>query len=229
MIKTLLFVLCLVTNGRHIVDGIRNTHTEDLELDKQLKLVNKPPVKSIHRKPSVQNSMRAKSIVGLHKVECPSGTVPIRRTMKNDLIKSKLLFNNHIMTQELQPGHHDKNTKNWWLSVQNQHIGYFPEKLFSGMSSANIVGWGGETITPKGIPSPPMGSGYFPDGDLIHACYFRHVTFQNASWQNYGPEDYRQDIFNDKPDCYKAQFYGYVGKESEYALLFGGPGGDCEN
>lgn len=49
MINTLfLLVLCLVTNTSHRVDGIQTTPKEELELEKQLKLINKDPITSIH-------------------------------------------------------------------------------------------------------------------------------------------------------------------------------------
>ncbi|XP_027941318.1 uncharacterized protein LOC114195126 [Vigna unguiculata] len=53
--------------------------------------------------------------------------------------------------------------KDWWLYINNIYIGYFRAKLFSNMNSAEKVGWGGRTLTPRGSSSPPMGSGHFPD------------------------------------------------------------------
>jgi len=43
-----LLVLCLVIGTSHRVDGRHNTMKEDLELERQLKLINKPPIKSTH-------------------------------------------------------------------------------------------------------------------------------------------------------------------------------------
>ncbi|KAL2317372.1 hypothetical protein Fmac_031248 [Flemingia macrophylla] len=321
-------------NLAQLADG--NIHKEDLELEKQLKLVNKPSVKSIHTKfgyivdcidinkqpafdhpllknhklqlkPSLQKSSRetivknstVKSIFGLHKVQCPTGTVPIRRILKDDLIRSKL-FNNHILTQEKHGYHYadvflkpeyapyygvsgtnsvynpivlrsdqftsshlrvqngpiqaadqirlgwhvapqlyggdegtylfsswDKRTKNWWVSIQNENIGYFPATLFSNMSSGDYVGWGGETITPPGTPSPQMGSGYLPDRVFVHACYFRNVAIQSEPRISYGPPDSYVATFKDKPDCFDALYYGNLKHEVGYSLQFGGPGGVC--
>ncbi|GAU14131.1 hypothetical protein TSUD_169560 [Trifolium subterraneum] len=70
----------------------------------------------------------------------------------------------------------DSKTKNWWLINHNENIGYFPASLFSNLTSAGQVGWGGKTTTSPGSPSPPMGSGHLPDDLFNHACYFRHVT-----------------------------------------------------
>ncbi|XP_045831258.1 uncharacterized protein LOC123922605 [Trifolium pratense] len=123
----------------------------------------------------------------------------------------------------------DPDTKNWWLINKNQNIGYFPASLFSNLTSAGQVGWGGKTTTSPGSPSPPMGSGYFPDNVFNHACYFRHVTFQNDSRQDFGPEDYLVDTFSDKPNCYSAEYYGNERSDVGYCLQFGGPGGRCND
>ncbi|XP_020209536.1 uncharacterized protein LOC109794503, partial [Cajanus cajan] len=139
MINTLVVVLCLMIGGvSHVIYGIQNTLKEDIELEKQLKLINKPPIKSIHtefgyivdcidinkqpafdhpllknhklqRKPNFgktnAKTSPTRSIFGLDKNKCPSGTVPIRRTTKDDLIREKLLLNDDIMMQNA-PGIH---------------------------------------------------------------------------------------------------------------------------
>jgi len=49
MIHILFFVLCLVnSHDSHRVHGIQHTLEEDLELERQLQLINKSPLKSIH-------------------------------------------------------------------------------------------------------------------------------------------------------------------------------------
>jgi len=49
MIHILFFVLCLVNcHDNHAVHGIQHTLQEDLELERQLQLINKTPVKSVH-------------------------------------------------------------------------------------------------------------------------------------------------------------------------------------
>ncbi|CAL5442425.1 unnamed protein product [Camellia sinensis] len=75
------------------------TKEEDLELEEQLKHLNKPAVKTIQMKPiSLPNRSRdqvsskdSKPLhIGLKGGDCPVGTVPIRRTTKEDLIREKL-------------------------------------------------------------------------------------------------------------------------------------------
>ncbi|RDX60296.1 hypothetical protein CR513_61573, partial [Mucuna pruriens] len=362
MMNILFFLLCLVpcsASHRRIYSP-----KQDLDLERQLKLVNKSPVKSIHtnfgdmvdcidikkqpafnhpllknhklqRKPSSQKSFgktRAKnlyteSIFGLGKEECPTGTVPIRRTTKDNLIRDKPLLDNHILTQN-QPGNHyaeaymlpflgpyyavsgnnsiynptlqmkdqisashlflqngpkgstekivagwhvapqfyggdsatyiyaswsvslkpcfissifnseikktgcyniqcpgfvqtnkykylgfrvnntsiyggtmietkisifqDVSTKNWWLSIENDPVGYFPIALFSNLTSADKVGY---------------------------------VSFQNGLRRDFGPDDVK--TFSDNTDCFGVEYYGNQKGEVGYSLQFGGPGGNC--
>ncbi|XP_028199646.1 uncharacterized protein LOC114384190 [Glycine soja] len=378
MMNIFLFVLCLVINGGiHKVHGIQNTLKEDLELERQQQLINKPHIKSIRtkfgeiidcidinkqpafdhpllknhklqRKPNFKISSVKDSttrfIFGLKKDQyCPSGTVPIQRITKGDLIGDKLL-NSHTLTQST-PGDHfaevslvpglgpyygvsgslsvynpkvekdqisastlwvqngdanriefgwhvnpslygddttyiysrwtrdnykqtgcfnmqcpgfvqthkgiylgtrvdntsiyggtiveanvsiaqDPITKSWWLSLESTTIGYFPIALFSNLTSAEQGGWGGRTHAPPGAPSPPMGSGYFPDDNLVHACYFRQVSFKNGSIQDYGPEEYHVHTNTDNPSCFGVEYYGDQGRQAGYSLQFGGPGGN---
>lgn len=107
-------------------------------------------------------------------------------------------------------------------------IGYFPASFFFNLTSAGQVGWGGRTSTSQGTPSPPMGSGLFPDSNFNHACYFKDISFQNGSTKSYGPEEYSTQSFSDKPNCYFAKYYG-KDREVGFSLQFGGPGGNCGN
>ncbi|KAF8379085.1 hypothetical protein HHK36_028514 [Tetracentron sinense] len=115
---------------------------EDMELERQLKLINKTPLKTIqtaygdvidcidiHKQlvfdhPLLKNhkiqmrpsfplkgvtneasSMANQIRVGLKSKGCPSGTVPIRRTRKEDLIRSKTFASINPNTREV-PGSH---------------------------------------------------------------------------------------------------------------------------
>ncbi|KAG5387366.1 hypothetical protein IGI04_038836 [Brassica rapa subsp. trilocularis] len=70
----------------------RELYEEDLKLERQLKLVNKPSVKTVKMRPSNMNGLEeVEKEEGNNEieVECPHGTVPIRRTTKEDLIRQK--------------------------------------------------------------------------------------------------------------------------------------------
>ncbi|CAL5189962.1 unnamed protein product [Lathyrus oleraceus] len=378
MINILFLFMCLVAGitGR-IFDTMQSTLMEDLEIEKELKLINKAPVKTIYTKfgyildcidinnqpsldhpllknhklqkyPSFRTSKKTsstKAILGIQKDECPIGTVPIKRTTKDDLIRGKSYFNNGLndhmhgnhyaevisgyfpyynavhgtssiynvsvtndqssssvmyvrngpdSTNYIGMGWHvapelyndyaphvyivrtndnfnntgcfnllclgfvltthvnyvggritdsstyegdifkmtlsitqDLETKNWWLNLQDEMLGYFPASLFSDLNYAGEVGWGGRTSTSLSSPSPPMGSGVFPDNVYNHASYFTHVSFQINSTERLEPETYTVKTFNDKPDCFFAEYYGLLDEEFRYSLQFGGPGGNC--
>ncbi|KAK6783289.1 hypothetical protein RDI58_021086 [Solanum bulbocastanum] len=71
---------------------------ENLELERQLKLINKPAIKKIKMKPTLPNlhgddtssNINKPSNIGLKGGGCPTGTVPIRRITKDDLIRQTL-------------------------------------------------------------------------------------------------------------------------------------------
>ncbi|KAK7320933.1 hypothetical protein VNO77_30895 [Canavalia gladiata] len=308
------------------------------------KLQRKPSFENTIEKTSVKNSS-ARSISGLEKYQCPIGTIPIRRTTKDDLIQAKSLLKYHPMMADV-PGLHvaevsllpdsgpyydvsgkltiynpkvekdqtssayswvqtgqnrilagwhvspglygdnaahffvawtsdnfqktgcvnlqcpgfvqtskqsylglrleppstpekieeievyitkDTKAENWWVVLDRENIGYFPATLFSDLSSANTGGWGGRTTTPKGSPSPPMGSGTFPTGIIDNGpCQFSHLSFQGSLRQNSGPEISQTKTFTDRSDCYRAENYGSKGGAvKRYFVQFGGPGGNC--
>ncbi|KOM44182.1 hypothetical protein LR48_Vigan05g178700 [Vigna angularis] len=122
----------------------------------------------------------------------------------------------------------DPKTKNWWISAGNVNIGYYPAALFSNLGSASIVGWGGRTQAKVGSPSPPMGSGHFPDGNKDHACYFRSPMVQDASREIYRPESIMTRPFSDNTKCYDVYYYkDHGGVYDEGLIQFGGPGTNC--
>ncbi|KOM47038.1 hypothetical protein LR48_Vigan07g074200 [Vigna angularis] len=121
----------------------------------------------------------------------------------------------------------DAETKNWWLTLGDKNIGYFPAALFVNLGSAAIVGWGGRTKANIGSPSPPMGSGHFPDGHSLNSCYFRSVFIQDSSRDIYGPKPDQTVSFTDNSKCYGVTYYGDQREFGGSVLQFGGPGGDC--
>ncbi|XP_019431013.1 PREDICTED: uncharacterized protein LOC109338273 [Lupinus angustifolius] len=120
----------------------------------------------------------------------------------------------------------DPNSKNWWLIVNDIQVGYYPAELFSNMIIADKVGWGGKVSgIMKGL-SPPMGSGYFPDGDLTHACFIRQISYNvNGSIQE--PNQDLLDISVDNPNCYNLTYLGFLDNDNRNTFQFGGPGGQC--
>ncbi|XP_061367701.1 protein neprosin-like [Gastrolobium bilobum] len=120
----------------------------------------------------------------------------------------------------------DSNSKNWWLIVNDINVGYFPAALFSNMSVADLVGWGGRVTGVVKGTSPQMGSGYFPDGDLTHACFARRISY-NVPESLQEPQKNPLEIYVDKPHCYNLTYFGFFDDNNRYTFQFGGPGGDC--
>ncbi|CAK8531945.1 unnamed protein product [Lathyrus sativus] len=383
MMFLLILFSTIVTS--HGYDDNDITLKEDFELEKQLKLINKSPIKSIHTefgyiidcidiktqpafdhpllknhklqiRPSFYSNIKSKSMnisqtktnFILDKLNCPKGSVPIRRTTKEDLIRAKSLSNNNILAtrtthkaevylryfggknyygitgtasvynprctiaqasssniyvrngqgnafNEISVGWHvfphingddrtyafatwtsdgymktgcynvqcqgfvqtnsqyhigtvipqtsvyggdivempvsivqDERSKNWWITINGKAVGYYPQALFNNLKTADQVGWGGATIA-MGAPSPQMGSGFFPDRNFGHACYFKNIGYKNkTNSAYYGPDEYLTDIYRDVPSCFGVDYYGKQNSPYGYSLQFGGPGGRCD-
>ncbi|CAJ2633856.1 unnamed protein product [Trifolium pratense] len=120
----------------------------------------------------------------------------------------------------------DRTTHNWWLTVADKTIGYFPAALFPNMVEPSGLGWGGSTLSPMGTSSPSMGSGHLPDKDFVHASYFRDIGIQVDDSGNYNQPsgDKYVDADADAASCYNVEYYGDQGEEFGYSLQFGGPG-----
>ncbi|XP_027348143.1 uncharacterized protein LOC113859618 [Abrus precatorius] len=122
----------------------------------------------------------------------------------------------------------DPDTKNWWLTVKDINVGYFPAALFSNMSEANLVGWGGRAYGDVNGTSPQMGSGYFPDGDMTHACFVRRLSYnENGSFEE--PQEHLLYKSFDNQHCYDIQYFGIFDEDFRYTFQFGGPGGNCSS
>ncbi|XP_019450590.1 PREDICTED: uncharacterized protein LOC109352865 [Lupinus angustifolius] len=83
---------------------------------------------------------------------------------------------------------HDPETNNWWVRLNNRNLGYYPEILFSNLAFKNLGGWIGMIWTLAGIPSPPIGSGNFPDNNLYRSCFIRQMKFQTDTKKILAPK-----------------------------------------
>ncbi|KAK2453582.1 hypothetical protein QL285_001250 [Trifolium repens] len=114
----------------------------------------------------------------------------------------------------------------WWVIINHYTVGYFPATLFTNLNAADEVGWGGRTIA-IGVPSPPMASGYFPDGDFYHVGYFINMGYKNATTSaDIGPDELAVHENTDASNCYRVK-YNDNSQFGGHALQFGGPGGNC--
>ncbi|CAL5373805.1 unnamed protein product [Camellia sinensis] len=102
-VHAIVLFLCVCSHlvGHNGIEGDWRSLTkeEDLELEERLKHLNKPAVKTIQMKPTslpkrsrdqVSANVSKPLHIGLKGGGCPVGTVPIKRTTKEDLIREKL-------------------------------------------------------------------------------------------------------------------------------------------
>ncbi|KAM3747438.1 hypothetical protein ACB098_05G034800 [Castanea mollissima] len=108
----------------------------------------------------------------------------------------------------------DENNENWWLQVDDQLIGYWPQSIFTYLaSSATTLDWGGEIYNSKPGGShtkTQMGSGHFPDEGYGKASYFRNIQYMDSTGNFRDAEDMGLILYN------------YFGNGTH--VYFGGPG-----
>ncbi|KAG5593173.1 hypothetical protein H5410_043687 [Solanum commersonii] len=98
IVRQTLLVLYFILSYDGVEGKIKLSKLEDSELEKQLKLLNKPAIKIIKMKPTltrraqnpdISSTADKSSSIWLKDNGCPLGTVPIRRITKDDLIRQR--------------------------------------------------------------------------------------------------------------------------------------------
>ncbi|MFS7892312.1 putative neprosin [Helianthus anomalus] len=118
----------------------------------------------------------------------------------------------------------DPNSKDWWLRVGTEVIGFWPAELFTDLHDrANRIDYGGEvySATYSGThTSTQMGSGHFQDEGYKKAAFARNLEMVDQD--NYLREVSNLNIFVEKPNCYGIN-NGHSDAWGNY-IFFGGPG-----
>ncbi|KAK1260880.1 hypothetical protein QJS04_geneDACA002026 [Acorus gramineus] len=125
--------------------------------------------------------------------------------------------------------HKDVNNTGWWLTIEDQVIGYWPLALFKTLNeAASSAQWGGEIFSPRTAPGPQMGSGQFPEEGYQRAAFQRLTCVVDESKAWAAPNIYNVMDSSDKNDCYRV-VEGPWGDDNPWlnSFYFGGPGG-CE-
>ncbi|XP_043693629.1 uncharacterized protein LOC122644092 [Telopea speciosissima] len=124
--------------------------------------------------------------------------------------------------------HLDVFTGNWWLKYGNIEVGYWPKKLFVGLSSmAASVEWGGEVKSSHIGQTHPhtatdMGSGRFIGSGWGYDCFIRNIRIlDNSLTLKFPPINYP---YTDEYTCYDIYYRRYDVTDPEF--YFGGPGYD---
>ncbi|CAN8277234.1 unnamed protein product [Cochlearia groenlandica] len=121
----------------------------------------------------------------------------------------------------------DSDTRNWWLTIGNNVMGYWPGTLFFYLQhSAIAVQWGGEVYSPNiGITKPhtttAMGSGEWAYDLWGKASFHTNMRIKDYSLQIKYP-NYLSE-YADEYDCYSTKLHRKT-YMSEPHFYFGGPG-----
>jgi hypothetical protein len=76
-------------------------------------------------------------------------------------------------------------TGDWWLSIDDHYVGYYPRALFTAVKNhAAAIDFGGEitnNATGGKHTTTDMGSGKFPSAGKTHAAYMRKLRYNNSN------------------------------------------------
>ena len=95
---------------------------------------------------------------------------------------------------------------NWWIKVNGQWMGYYPNSLFASTGLhdlADQVVWGGEVFDAQSHPettATDMGSGLFPWEGFARAAYMRNLMVSTDQSGTLVP--FSGDMSADQTDCY---------------------------
>ncbi|XP_050379790.1 uncharacterized protein LOC126797160 [Argentina anserina] len=140
---------------------------------------------------------------GCYNLEC-SGFVQVNRKFAIGLpIKPVSTYNGKQVEIFLSIYKH-QSVGQWWLMVQDQALGYWPDKILPSLKgSADTVTWGGEIYNsePGGRhTSTQMGSGHYPSEGYGKASYFRNIQYLANSGKFVDADELITYVT--KPPCY---------------------------
>ncbi|PON75647.1 hypothetical protein TorRG33x02_244960 [Trema orientale] len=120
----------------------------------------------------------------------------------------------------------NKESGHWWLQIQDQAIGYWPDSIFTTIKDgAEIISWGGEIIN-NGLEGhhtrTQMGSGHFPSEGYKKAAFFRNIQYVDDAGIFKDPEYLIP--YASKPSCYSFEVGEDTSTDKGTFFYFGGPG-----
>ncbi|KAL0685974.1 hypothetical protein Bca4012_052822 [Brassica carinata] len=128
------------------------------------------------------------------------------------------------MSEVIEAGWMDSQSKNWWLASHDNVYGYWPRAIFKHLpQGATAVQWGGEVysrnVRKKPHTKTPMGSGESPIQLLGKACYHTFIRIKDASMH----PKYSMPLaeFSDENQCYTTILHKETNVSEPY-LYFGG-------
>ncbi|KAL3504439.1 hypothetical protein ACH5RR_034280 [Cinchona calisaya] len=113
----------------------------------------------------------------------------------------------------------------WYVSLNDNVLGYWPQSLFVNFGSADTIRWGGQVYSqPPTDESPPMGSGKFYGDNPYRTAYMKIVEVVFGD-NTYGPPPGHL-VEEVDTRCYFGGWESYSSDPSQgYHFLYGGKGG----
>ncbi|RZC89575.1 hypothetical protein C5167_027117, partial [Papaver somniferum] len=121
----------------------------------------------------------------------------------------------------------DLQTGNWWLTVDDITIGYWPKEIFTHLANnALVIRYGGIAGTKSQRTTPPMGNGYLPQlQNFLKTAYMTRMKYVDEKGQFVNINPYGAQTKQDTTsNCYNILFVGNLGADWEISMAFGGPG-----
>ncbi|OIT30283.1 hypothetical protein A4A49_40771 [Nicotiana attenuata] len=119
----------------------------------------------------------------------------------------------------------DMSNGNWWFYFGITAVGFWPAKIFTNLKGfATSAEYGGVVYSPPGIPEPPMGSGYFPVGNLKKDAYCKKFHFLTDKNQTKSLDDILVKLYANSPNLYRVTDYPNSGVATGNLVSYGGPG-----
>ncbi|CAN6994854.1 unnamed protein product [Brassica rapa subsp. trilocularis] len=159
---------------------------------------------------------------GCYNIDCPgfvqtSNRITIGRAYKS---VSKYEGVQHVLPILIW-----KDVDRWWLQVDKEVVGYWPDKIFSSLGKgATDIDWGGEIVNDKTggkHTSTEMGSGHFAKEGFKKASYFKNLMIVDKSNTLIEPQGLYSDVTNE--NCYSIK-KGRNGTAWGISFFYGGPG-----
>ncbi|KAH7513918.1 hypothetical protein FEM48_Zijuj11G0033800 [Ziziphus jujuba var. spinosa] len=236
IIFIMLATICVIRGAETVEEWEKLSKEEELELDRQLKLINKPAIKSFQN-PGVkvnQFSIASMSIANGRKEQMNKlggKLINIYIQMGADFIpiglsKIHLGLNLHPVSVYNGPQfdiaasiHQDYGTKNWLLMFFDEYVGYWPKEIISNMAGGgDHISWGGEVYSIITELSPAMGSGHFPPECWGKAAYVDEIqVIRNGPSEYKDPNKHSLKFYADATHCYDVK--EGVNQDSHYILL----------
>ncbi|KAH8895575.1 DUF239-domain-containing protein [Thozetella sp. PMI_491] len=112
---------------------------------------------------------------------------------------------------------------NWWLSVEDRWIGYYPGSLFNALGSGadGIFYYGEIAQLQEPLTATDMGSGEWPSTGYGHSAYIRQMTYLD---ENVSSHEYTAGFWESDVNRYAHSNAAPGGSDWGSYIYLGGPG-----